>query len=83
VGLVGIGLSTGAMAGKDLDAIRARGALNCGVGIGTAGFMLADSQGKWRGLSVDVCRGDAEKVKYVPSPRSSASSPCSREQSTW
>jgi general L-amino acid transport system substrate-binding protein len=35
--------------------------------------MLADSQGKWGGLSVDVCRavaaaifGDAEKVKYVP-----------------
>jgi len=35
--------------------------------------MLADSQGKWVGLDVDVCRavaaalfGDAEKVKYVP-----------------
>jgi general L-amino acid transport system substrate-binding protein len=65
--------STGAMAGRDLDAIKARGTLNCGVGIGTAGFMLADSQGKWKGLSVDVCRavaaalfGDADKVKYVP-----------------
>ena len=73
VGLAGIFLSTGAMAGRHLDAIRARGSLNCGVGIGTAGFMLADSQGKWRGLSVDVCRavaaaifGDADKVKYVP-----------------
>jgi len=39
--------STGAMAGKDLDAVKARGALICGVGTGTAGFMLADSQGKW------------------------------------
>src|ERR1043165_7968772 len=65
--------STGAMAGKDLDAIKARGALVCGVGTGTAGFMLADSQGKWTGLDVDVCRavaaaifGDAEKVKYTP-----------------
>ena len=45
----------------------------CGVGTGTAGFMLADSQGKWTGLDVDVCRavasaifGDSEKVKYVP-----------------
>ena len=64
--------STGAMAGKDLDAIKARGALVCGVGTGTAGFMLQDSQGKWVGLDVDVCRavaaaifGDAEKVKYV------------------
>ena len=35
--------------------------------------MLADSQGKWTGLDVDVCRavaaaifGDSEKVKYVP-----------------
>src|SRR5215216_495865 len=72
-GLAAITASGTAMAGKDLDAIRARGAINCGVGIGTAGFMLADSQGKWRGLSVDVCRavaaavfGDAEKVKYVP-----------------
>ena len=72
-GLAGLLLSGTAMAGKDLDAIKARGAINCGVGIGTAGFMLADSQGKWRGLSVDVCRavaaalfGDAEKVKYVP-----------------
>jgi general L-amino acid transport system substrate-binding protein len=72
-GLAAIFTSTGAMAGKDLDAIKARGALACGVGIGTAGFMLADSQGKWKGLSVDVCRavataifGDSEKVKYVP-----------------
>ena len=44
-----------------------------GVGTGTAGYMIADSQGKWRGLSVDVCRavaaaifGDAEKVRYIP-----------------
>jgi general L-amino acid transport system substrate-binding protein len=65
--------SNAALAGRDLDAIRARGSLICGVGVGTAGFMLADSQGKWKGLSVDVCRataaaifGDAEKVKYSP-----------------
>jgi general L-amino acid transport system substrate-binding protein len=71
-GIAGLLLSGAAMAGKDLDAIKARGSVNCGVGIGTAGFMLADSQGKWRGLSVDVCRavaaalfGDADKVKYV------------------
>jgi general L-amino acid transport system substrate-binding protein len=71
-GLAAITAAGTAMAGKDLDAIKARGSLNCGVGIGTAGFMLADSQGKWRGFSVDVCRavaaaifGDADKVKYV------------------
>src|SRR5262245_36004542 len=73
LGLTALFNSTGAMAGKDLDAVKARGALICGVGQGTAGFMLADSQGKWVGLDVDVCRavsvaifGDPEKVKYVP-----------------
>ena len=72
-GLAALFISTGAMAGKDLDTIKARGALICGIGQGTAGFMLQDSQGKWIGLDVDVCRavsaaifGDAEKVKYVP-----------------
>ena len=45
----------------------------CGVPTGIAGFAAADSQGKWVGLDVDVCRavsaaifGDPEKVKYVP-----------------
>jgi general L-amino acid transport system substrate-binding protein len=72
-GLAAILVSTGAMAGKDIDAIKGRGALICGVPTGVAGFALADSQGKWVGLDVDVCRavaaallGDAEKVKYVP-----------------
>ena len=45
-----------AFAGKDLDAIKARGALICGVPTGIAGFAVADSQGKWVGLDVDVCR---------------------------
>ncbi len=68
--VIGGGVAT---AGQILDAAKARGALACGVGLGTAGYMLADSTGKWKGLSVDVCRavaaaifGDAEKVKYVP-----------------
>jgi general L-amino acid transport system substrate-binding protein len=72
-GFAAILISGPAMAGKDLDAIKARGQLICGVGTGTAGFNIADSQGKWVGLNVDVCRavsaaifGDSEKVKYVP-----------------
>jgi general L-amino acid transport system substrate-binding protein len=72
-GLAAIFASGNAMAGKDLDAIKARGELICGVMEGTAGFARADSQGKWVGLDVDVCRavaaaifGDSEKVKYVP-----------------
>jgi general L-amino acid transport system substrate-binding protein len=62
-----------AHAGKTLDAIKARGQVICGVNTGLAGFSAADSQGKWSGLDVDVCRaiaasvlGDAEKVKWVP-----------------
>src|SRR5262245_5789064 len=73
VGLGTILASGSAMAGKDLDAIKARGAVICGVPTGIAGFAVADSQGKWVGLDVYVCRavsaaifGDSEKVKYVP-----------------
>jgi general L-amino acid transport system substrate-binding protein len=73
-GLAAVANSGPVWAGKDLDAVRARGVLVCGVAAGgLAGFMVADSQGKWTGLDVDVCRavsaaifGDAEKVKYVP-----------------
>jgi len=63
-----------AMAGKDLDAVKARGQLVCGVAVGgIAGFMTVDNQGKWIGMNVDICRGvsaalfgDSEKVNYVP-----------------
>jgi general L-amino acid transport system substrate-binding protein len=72
-GVAAILASGTAMAGKDLDAIKSRGQLICGVPTGTAGFGMADSQGKWVGLDIDVCRavaaaifGDAEKVKYTP-----------------
>jgi general L-amino acid transport system substrate-binding protein len=47
--------------------------LVCGVNTGLAGFSAADSQGRWSGMDVDVCRavaaavlGDANKVRYVP-----------------
>ena len=62
-----------AQAGKTVDAIKARGQLICGVNEGLAGFAAADSQGKWSGMDVDICRaiaaamlGDANKVKWVP-----------------
>ena len=68
-----VGVAGTAYAGKDLDAIKARGQLLCGVSTGVAGFAAADSQGKWTGIDVDVCRavaaaifGDADKVKVVP-----------------
>ena len=57
---------------SNLDAIRARGHLLCGV-IGTIpGFSSVDSKGVMRGIDADVCRsvaaaifGDAEKVQFV------------------
>jgi len=64
---------TPAFAGKTLDAIKSRGALNCGVNPSLPGFAAADSQGNWTGLDVDVCKavaatvlGDANKVKWTP-----------------
>ena len=66
-------LALPAHAGKTLDGIKARGQVICGVHTGLAGFSAADSNGKWSGIDVDVCRavaaatlGDGEKVKYVP-----------------
>ncbi|MGH7002858.1 MAG: amino acid ABC transporter substrate-binding protein [Alphaproteobacteria bacterium] len=62
-----------AFAGKDLDNIRKRGSLVCGVNTGLAGFSIADSQGRWTGLDVDYCRavaaaifGDANQVQFKP-----------------
>jgi len=74
LGLATVFPSGHAVAGRDLDAVKARGVMICGVAAGgLAGFMLADSQGKWKGLDVDICRavaaaifGDSEKVKYTP-----------------
>src|SRR5258708_20342514 len=67
------GAASTAHAGKDLDAIKARGQVACGVVTGgISGFMAVDSQGKWVGHDVDICRavsaaifGDSEKVKFV------------------
>jgi general L-amino acid transport system substrate-binding protein len=62
-----------AWAGKTLDAVKQRDQVVCGVNTGLAGFSAADSQGKWSGLDVDMCRavaaavlGNADKVRYVP-----------------
>jgi general L-amino acid transport system substrate-binding protein len=60
-------------AGQTLDTVKARGTLNCGVNVGVAGFSLPDSQGTWRGMDADLCRGlsaalfgDPNKVRFVP-----------------
>ena len=59
LGTVATLLAAPAHAGKDLDAIKKRGELICGVSTGLAGFSAADSQGKYSGLDVDMCRAVA------------------------
>ena len=68
-----LGLGGAAQAGQTFDAVKARGTLNCGVNVGVAGFSLPDSQGVWRGMDADLCRGlaaavfgDPAKVRFVP-----------------
>ncbi|MDI9330035.1 MAG: amino acid ABC transporter substrate-binding protein [Alphaproteobacteria bacterium] len=62
-----------AWAGKTLDQIKQKDQITCGVNTGVAGFGAADSQGKWSGIDVDVCKalaaavlGSPDKVRYVP-----------------
>lgn len=58
----------------DLRCSEGQGFVQCAVNTGLAGFSFADSQGKWTGLDVDLCKaiagvamfGDAEKVKFTP-----------------
>ncbi|MDP1750140.1 MAG: amino acid ABC transporter substrate-binding protein [Reyranella sp.] len=65
--------ATPASAGQTFDAVKAKGFVQCAVNTGLAGFSFADSQGKWTGLDVDLCKaiaaamfGNAEKSKFTP-----------------
>ena len=67
------GTAQTAAAQGTLDAVRAKGYVQCGVNTGLAGFSQPDSKGVWRGIDVDVCRavaaavfGSADKVRYTP-----------------
>ncbi len=58
-----------------LERIKARGALGCGIEADVPGFAERDSQGRYRGMDIDVCRalaaaifGTPDKVNYVPAP---------------
>jgi general L-amino acid transport system substrate-binding protein len=55
------------------DAVKAKGFVQCGVNTSVAGFSAPDSQGRWSGIDVDLCRavaaamfGDSTKVRYTP-----------------
>ena len=45
-----------------LDAIKARGHVECGVHLGLPGFSFANDKGEWTGLDVDYCRSLAAAV---------------------
>ena len=76
--LAGLGAAASAQAQQlapspTLDAIKARGHLECGVHLGLPGFSYANDKGEWSGIDVDFCRalaaailGDATKVKFTP-----------------
>jgi general L-amino acid transport system substrate-binding protein len=70
---IGLGLVTPAQAGPTFDKVKQAGTLVCGVNTGLAGFGQPDSQGRYAGLDIDICKaiaaamfGDGGKVKYVP-----------------
>ena len=70
---VAAALAGTAHAQSTLDAVKAKGFVQCGVNTGLAGFSQPDSKGVWKGIDVDLCRavaaavfGDASKVRYTP-----------------
>ena len=73
VAVAALAAANTAQAQATLAQIKQRGAMNCGVDTGLAGFAFKDDKGAWRGLDVDYCRAiaaavlkDPEKVNYVP-----------------
>src|SRR5216683_2179098 len=66
-------LGGAAQAGPTLDKVKQGGVISCGVQTGQAGFATPDSQGRWSGFNIDICKalsaaifGVVDKVKYVP-----------------
>ena len=64
---------TGAASAATLDDVKANGVLKCGVSTGLVGFAAPDSNGRWEGFDVGVCRavaaavlGDGDAVQFVP-----------------
>ena len=62
-------LSGAAPAGPTLDKVKQNGQISCGVQTGQAGFAAPDSQGRYAGFNVDICKalsaaifGVAERV---------------------
>lgn len=73
-GLLALSAPAEAAGGKTLEAVKARGALNCTGHDGSyLGFAEVDDKGNWKGMDIDLCRavasavfGDPTKLKIVP-----------------
>ena len=59
---IGFGAVASANAATTLEAVKAKGFVQCGVSQGLPGFSNADDSGKWTGLDVDLCRAVAAAV---------------------
>ena len=74
LGLVALTGPAQAAGGSTLDAVKARGTLQCTGHDGSyLGFAEVDDKGNWRGMDIDLCRamaaatlGDPSKLKIVP-----------------
>jgi general L-amino acid transport system substrate-binding protein len=63
----GIAAAQQAMApGPTLQAIRARGAVSCGISTGDPAWSQPDSRGVWQGMDADICRAVAAAVLGSP-----------------
>jgi general L-amino acid transport system substrate-binding protein len=74
----GLGLSASAAIAQTttsatLDAVKAKGYVQCGVTGGVPGFSAPDANNNWTGLEVDYCRAiaaavfnNADAVRYTP-----------------
>ncbi len=64
---------TVAYGGADLEAVKRRGVLRCGVSEAISGLATRDRSGRWSGMEIDFCRAlaaavlaDPRKVEFVP-----------------
>ena len=57
-----LALPVAAQTPSTLETVKKRGQVICGVNVGLGGFSLPDSQGKWKGLDVDMCGAVAAAV---------------------
>jgi general L-amino acid transport system substrate-binding protein len=66
LGLVSTAASAQTVASATLDAVKAKGFIQCGVTAGVPGFSAPDANNVWAGLEVDYCRALAAAIFNDP-----------------